>query len=160
MTIGEKNIALKDIMRVAVSVHEDETLDSILRKMIGEKRNSVVVVNGDGVLVGFVGAIDVIKAVLPDYLEEDIVAAHFADQSILKEDALRATGTSVKEFMTEVPATIKESASVLEAAATAIQSGQGRITVVDDAHKPVGIITRTEIKQVIGSLLDIPGSFE
>lgn len=160
MTIDDKTIKLGDIMRQAVSVNENDTLLDVITKMISERRNSLIVVNNDGKLTGFVGATDVIKAVLPDYLEEDVIAAHFADQNILKEDAQRASNIPVKEFMTDEPAVIQETSSVLEAAATAIQSGQGRITVVDQDHKPVGIITRTEIKQVIGSLLDIPGSFD
>ena len=160
MTIGDKTISIHDIMRPAVVVHQEDTLHDILSKMIGEKRNSLVVVDDDGRLCGMVGAIDLIKAVLPDYLEDDVVAAHFADQALLAEDAQHAKCNLVKDFMTEDAPTITESATVIEAAATAIQSGHGRITVVDDEHKPVGIITRTEIKQVIGSLLGIDGAFE
>ena len=160
MTIGDKTISIHDILRPAVVVHKTDTLHAILTKMIGETRTYLFVVDDCGQLCGMFGAIDLIKAVLPDYLEEDVVAAHFADQAILAEDAERAKCTLVKDFMTEDAPTITESATVLEAAATAIHSGQGRITVVDDDHKPVGIITRTEIKQVIGSLLGIDGAFE
>ena len=160
MTIGDKTVSIHDIMRPAVIVHENDRLVDILEKMIGEKRNSLVVVDDGGKLVGMIGAIDLIKAVLPEYIEDDVIAAHFADQTLLGEDAQRAQNTPAREFMTKDAPTIKETSSVLEAAANAIQSGHGRITVVDDEHKPVGIITRTEIKQVIGSLLGVKGAFE
>lgn len=160
MTINGNELHVGDIMRPAIMVHEEETLEAVLTRMIGEKRNSLVVVDGAGKLVGAVNAIDIIKAVLPDYLEDDLVAARFASEALLKEDAIKAKSTPVREFMsTDIP-TVEPDAGILEAASMAIRHGRGRITVVDQDGKPQGTITRTEIKQVIGSLLDIPGSFD
>lgn len=149
---------VKEIMRPAVTVEETTTLREVVDRMITEKRNSLIVTNSSGVFVGAVNAIDVIKAVLPDYLEEDAIAAHFADQSLLEQDVAQAEKMPVKEFMNAHAPTITPLSGVLEAAARVIQGGQGRIVVVDDAKKPVGIITRTEIKQVIGKLLGLNSS--
>lgn len=147
-------------MRPSITVHQDDTLEAVLGKMMSERRNSLTVVDSNGVFVGAVNAIDIIKAVLPDYLEEDVVAARFASESLLKEDAEKARSVPVRDFMTTNIPTIEADDTILEAAAMAIQHGRGRITVVDKDKKPVGTITRTEIKQVIGALLGLPGAFE
>lgn len=145
-------------MRPVVTVHESDTLESILTCMVENKRNSLVVIDASGVVVGMVSASDVIKAVLPEYIEDDVVAARFADQALLKEDAQKAKHMLTRDFMNPDAPTIHVGDGVLEAAALAIQAGSGRIIVVDAKHTPVGIITRTEIKQVIGSLMGIPGA--
>lgn len=149
---------IKEIMRPAVTVEEGATLYDVVNRMITDKRNSLVVVDQHGALCGAVNANDVIKAVLPDYLEEDSIAAHFADQMLLEEDVEKARTMAVRDFMnTDVP-TIHIDATVLEAAAQAIKSEQGRIVIVDEEKKPIGIITRTEIKRVIGKLLGLSDS--
>jgi len=159
MTIGEKNIQIRDLMRAPVLVEEDETLKAVLERMVTEKRNSLTVVDKDGKLVGAVNAVDIIKEVIPDYLEEDAVAARFADDSLLKEDAKRVSGKCVREFMAREVPTVEDDTSLLEAAVMATLEGRGRITVVDKEKKPIGILTRTEIKQVIASYLEIPNVF-
>lgn len=158
MTINGKEVTIRDIMRPAITVGENETLRTVLERMVTEKRNSLTVVDGEGKFVGAINAIDIIKAVLPDYLEEDAIAARFADISLLKEDANRVKDKPIKEFMaTDIP-TVTPEDSLLGTVVLATQRGRGRITVVDENNKPVGILTRTEIKQVIGSFLDIPTS--
>lgn len=158
MTVNGKTIGIRDIMRPAVLVEETQTLKEVLARMIKEKRNSLTVVDADGRFVGAVNAIDIIKEVLPDYLEEDAIAAQFADAELLKEDAQRVQDKQVKEFMaTDIP-TVTVDDSLLGAAVIATGRARGRITVLDADRKPIGILTRTEIKQVIGSFLDIPDS--
>lgn len=150
-----ENGAVALLMREPVLVREDDTLEHILKKMVNEKRNSLTVVDEHGVFVGAVNALDVIRAVLPDYLENDVITARFADATILKEDLHKEKDTPVKKFMgTELPV-IKKSTSMVEATVLASKSGRGRITVVDDDKKPIGILTRTEIKCVLAAYLDL-----
>lgn len=152
---GNMTTKAKDLMRPAVLVNENDTLKTVLKKMVTEKRNSLTVVNSAGELVGAVNAIDIIKAVVPDYLEDDQTAAKFASEAILKEDAERASILLVKDFMaTEIP-TIDEETGLVEAMSIAVRAGRGRITVVDKANHPVGVLTRTELKRIISSYLGI-----
>jgi len=124
MTIGEKNYTISDIMRPVITVSDTGSLEDVLTHMISEKRNSLVAVDADGKFRGAVNAIDIIKAVLPDYLEEDPVAARFADQKLLQEDAARVKDMGVVDFMNQEVATIKTDGSVLEAAVRAVHHGQ------------------------------------
>lgn len=148
--------SVRDVMRPPTIVGDDETLQSVLERMVSEHRNSLAVVDADGVLVGAVNAVDVIKEVLPDYLEEDSISARFADNELLREDATRVRDKRVREFMsTDIP-TIDPDDSLTAAAVLAACHGRGRIIVVDGTKKPIGILTRTEIKRVIAGYLDIP----
>ncbi|QSH39445.1 CBS domain-containing protein [Candidatus Kaiserbacteria bacterium] len=157
ITIKEKSYSVEDIMRPAIFTSSTATLEETLQKMITERRNSLTVLAEDGTLAGMVNAIDIIKAVLPDYMEESNLAARFSNMELLKEDAERVKDTPVADFMeTEVP-TIKVDGNVIEAAAIAAHTGRGRIAVVNADNKPVGILTRTELKQVIGATLGMCG---
>lgn len=157
MVINGKEYVASDIMRPAVTITQEATLEEVITRMVSEKRNSLVVVDSAGLLLGAVNAIDVIKAVLPDYLEESQVAARFGDFDLLKEDARRVAGMQVHEFMSKDVPTIDTDGNLLEAAVMASTQGRGRIIVVDETKRPVGVLTRTEIKQIIGQALGISG---
>lgn len=155
MTIDGKDYTIGDIMRPSVYIEEDKTLFETLSKMIGEKRNSLTVVAADGTFAGMVNAADIIKAVLPDYIEDNQIAARFSNLKLLKQDAERVKDTPLSDFMEKDAPSIKQNGNIIEAAAIAAHSGKGRIVVVDDENKPVGVLTRTELKQVIGLTLGI-----
>lgn len=157
MTFNGKSYSVADIMRPAIVIQTTATLFETLERMMQEKRNSLIVVDESDVAVGMVNAVDIIKAVLPDYLEESNLAARFSNMELLKEDAERVKDQNITEFMVADFPTIKENGNIIEAAAIAAHSGQGRIVVVNEEKKPVGVLTRTELKQVIGATLDICG---
>lgn len=156
-TINETPYSLTDIMRSCVFITSKATLLDTLTLMIEHKRNSLVVVDEAGDLVGMVNAADIIKAVLPEYIEENVTAARFSNMDLLAEDAARVKDMPVSDFMETTTPTISHAGNIIEAAAIAAHTGTGRIIVVDDAHKPIGVLTRTELKQVIGATLGICG---
>ena len=144
-------------MRPSVFINNSATLEETLQKMISEHRNSLIVIAEDGTLEGMVNAIDIIKAVLPDYMEESNLAARFSNLDLLKEDAERVKDTVITDFMEKDVPTIKVDGNLIEAAAMAAHSGRGRIAVVNAENEPVGVLTRTELKQVIGATLGMCG---
>ncbi len=148
--------SIKQIMREVKTINSKTTFFDAIKKMIEEETNSLVVVGDAGEVKGVINAGELIREVVPDYLEEDdAVAAHFANREIFVEEVNRAKDTALEKFMIKNPVTIKYSDSLMEAAVLAISSRQFRIPVVDEENKPVGIITRTELKRVIGEILGI-----
>lgn len=143
-------------MRAPAVMPETATLEEVLKLMVANKCNSVTVVNSEGKYVGLVSTNDIIRAVLPDYLEEDASAAHIATESMLKEDTTRARSLMVKDFMQKNAPTISVDTGLVEAAVVAAHHGHGRINVVDSDNKPVGILTRTELKRILAAYLGIP----
>ncbi len=146
---------VKEIMRKAHIISDDKTFYDAIKQMIEEKTNSLVVVDKEGKLVGLLNTGMLIAEVVPDYLEEDAIAAHFANEDIFIEDVKKAQKSPIKKFMMKDPYYIQGEASLMELAVLALSNKQFRIPVVDKDKKPVGIITRTELKKVIGEILNI-----
>jgi CBS domain-containing protein len=61
--------------------------------------------------------------------------------------------------MDEDVMTIREKESLMKAAMIVGQRSQVRIPVLDEDGRPIGLLTRTELKQVIGIFLGIEGCF-
>lgn len=161
MTINGKDISIREIMRDTHTIEVGKNLREALRELIAQRTNSLLVVDADGKLVGMVNAHALISEVVPDYLEGDQVAAHFASEDMFREEAEKVTDTPLENFMIKDPATVTVNDSLMKAAVLAVANKENvRIPVVDENHKPLGILTRTEIKQVIGAYLGIDGCFE
>ncbi len=159
MTVNGADISIKDVMRTPQTITEDVSFHDAMERMIQEKTNSLVVVNGEGAVVGMINPKSLIKMVVPDYLEGDAIAAHFVSEEIFREEAMRVADTKVRDFMQKDIVTVEEGDSLMQAAVVAASSGLVRIPVVDAEGKPVGLITRTELKNVIGVFLGIDGCF-
>jgi len=123
--------------------------------MVQKKTNSIVVVDDNGDLVGLLNTGILIREVIPDYLEEDGIAAHFANETIFKEEVARAKESIIKNFMIKNPKKIHFNANLMEVAVMAISSKQFRIPVVNENNKPVGLVTRTELKRVFANILGL-----
>lgn len=147
--------SLKEAMRKVGTIHKDKTFYNALSQMIEEKTNSLLVVDDDGKLVGMLNTGGLIKEVIPDYLEEDAVAAHYASEEIFDEDVKKVKDSKIENFMFADPATVDESDSLMEVAAIAISGKQLRVPVVNKDGEPIGIITRTELKRIFGEVLGI-----
>jgi len=146
---------VKETMRKVGTIHKDKTFLEALTQMIEEKTNSLAVVGDQGELVGMINTGRLIKEVVPDYLEEDAVAAHYANEDIFIEDVKKVKDSKVEKFMFSEPKAVSTKDSLMEVAAIAVSGKQLRVPVVDENKKPVGIITRTELKRVFGEILDI-----
>ncbi len=147
--------SVKDIMREARVINKNKTFIDALAMMIKEKTNSLVVVDDEGKLAGMLNTGRIIKEVIPNYIEEDAVAAHFADEEIFIEDVKKAKEASIEKIMLKNPKNIHFDAGLMEVALMAISSNQLRIPVLDKENKPVGMVTRTELKRVLGNILGI-----
>ena len=142
-------------MRETICISQDETLRTALEFMIKERVNSITVVDESGAFVGTLNSADVIRAALPKYMADDVFAAKMADMSIITDDIKRVADRPLKDFMnTDAPA-VKHDEGIVGATVIASGDRYGRITIVDDDNKPIGVLTRTELKQVVGSFLDI-----
>ena len=160
MTIDGKEYKVRDLMREVVTIPRDTELTAALETLVQQKSNIAVVVDADGKMLGGVSTLDIIKAILPDYIEADPTAAHFADTAMLKEDTLKSASKHVCDFINTQDVTVEADASLLEATVLSCINAQGRIVVVDADNIPVGLLTRTEIKQVLAAFLGIKNDLE
>ena len=152
------NTKIQDIMRKAVLIGQDAVFIDALRKMIIDKTNSLLVVSKAGKLVGEIQSFDLIKQVVPGYIVSDEIAAHFATEEIFMDACEAAKNIPIEKFMNKDPKTITLQSSLMEAVVVAMAHGQSRVPVVDEQHQPLGILSRTELKQVIGKCINIEES--
>ncbi len=160
MVIDGETKTIKDIMREPVIIGNEATLHDVLTKMIEQKTNSLLVIDNEEKLVGIVNAGSVIAHIVPDYLEDDTIAAKFATEEMFEEEVNKSRDISVVEFMNSNPNTVKISSSIMEAAIFALSKKQVRVPVIDDQGKVAGLLTRTEFKRVIGYYMGINKSFK
>lgn len=146
---------MKDIITQSPVVKDTDTFEGVMQTMVSEETNSVLVVDSEGKLVGEVTVVELLSAVVPDYMEEDAVAAHFATEDVFKEEIARTVNMRVADFMITDRRVVKENASLMEVAVIGIERCQARIPVVDDDHRPVGAITRRGLKKIMAKHLDI-----
>ena len=152
------NTKIQDIMRKAVLIGQDAVFIDALRKMIIDKTNSLLVVSKAGKLVGEIQSFDLIKQVVPGYIVSDEIAAHFATEEIFMDACEAAKNIPIEKFMNKDPKTITLQSSLMEAVVVAMTHGQSRVPIVDEQHQPLGILSRTELKQVIGKCINIEES--
>lgn len=146
---------LHSIIKEAVTISEDASFKEAVALMIKEKTNSLLVVDDSGVLIGEITISELLHAVVPDYLEDDSIAAHFVTNEMFDEAITDTAEKQVKFFMRTDIEPVTLDAELMVIAVKAIDNKQVRIPVIDDQHKPIGIISRRGLKHIIGSILNI-----
>ncbi len=149
---------VQDITKPAVTIHQDTVFADMVKMMVQRQTNSLLVVNDDGILVGEVSMADVLDAIVPEYLDGDSIAAHFASSDMFTSAVDEARDTPVKDFMSTAVTPVEADDSLMAVAALAIANHRTHIPVVDHDQHPVGIISRRGIKHLIANALNIPDS--
>lgn len=157
--MSQSEVNVKEIMREVVTVPVDLNFRQALEKMICDKTNSLVVVDEQGIFVGMVNARVFIERAIPSYISNDEIAAHYADEKLFREAVEQVADTPLKDLMETDVETISADESLMKAAIIATKNRQIRIPVLDADKKPIGLLTRTELKQLIGTFLEIKSCF-
>lgn len=149
---------VQDHIRTKIStIHKDATFRDALEKMIEKKTNGLVVVDDEDHPVGIIDSFHLILESTPHYLQEDPSLAEFASSEVFHKEVSSAVNKKVSEMMQ----TCSESKSVhledpmILAATLASKHGVRYIPVIDDNNHIVGLVTRTDIKRAMASLLNI-----
>ncbi len=147
-----------DITKPAITIHENTTFEDTIKTMVEKQTNSLLVVNDQGLLVGEIGMSDVLDAIVPEYMDGDSIAAHFASTDMFTDAVADARLTLVKDFMSLNISPIETTDSLMAVAALAIANNRTHIPVVDNEGKPVGVISRRGVKHIIAHALNIADS--
>lgn len=150
---------VKDIVKEAVTVSQDASFKEALESMLTGKTNSLLVTDADGKLIGEVSVVDLMDAIVPDYLDGDDITAHFATDEMFKEAVSSAAETGVEFFMSKDFRTVTMDDSLMSVAAIALAHQRARIPVVDAENRPVGIISRQGLKHIIADYLGVSETY-
>lgn len=145
---------VKDIIKPAVVVSEVDTFETALRAMTTKHTNTLLVVDGEGLLIGEVTIADLLDAVVPPTLDGDQITEHFFKNDKAFAAAVdNARGTPVGEFMSHDYTPLEPTDDMMNIIAIAISHQRARIPVVDRDGRPVGIISRQGLKTVLAKYL-------
>tara|TARA_B100000508_G_scaffold98236_1_gene77078 strand:+ start:356 stop:802 length:447 start_codon:yes stop_codon:yes gene_type:complete len=144
---------VKDIVKPAVVVSETDTFEDALGAMINQKTNTLLVIDHEGNLSGEVTVADLLDAVVPDTLDGNEVMEHFSSDEAFIASIDVAKEIPVSEFMTQDYSSLTLEDDLMSIVATAIAHQRARIPVVDRDNRPVGIISRQGLKQILGKFM-------
>ena len=145
---------VKDIVKPAVIISEDDTFASALKAMINQQTNTLLVTNENGELCGEVTVTDLLGAIVPDTLNGSEVINHYASDESFIASIEVAKDLPVAEFMSldYTPLTLTD--NLMSIVATAIAHERARIPVVDYDNHPIGIISRQGLKHILNKFLE------
>lgn len=149
---------IKDITKEAVLISEDASFTEALKKMVDEKTNTLLVIDGEGKLTGEVSVTDLLDAIVPEYLDGDSIAANFATEEMFEEAVRDTAEKQVQFFMSQDYSAVDLSDGLMAVAATAIGHQRARIPVVDADNRPIGIISRQGLKHILAKFLGVEHS--
>jgi CBS domain-containing protein len=158
--MSQSKTSVREIMRDVHTISADVSFKEALREMICKKTNSLVVVNEEGVFEGLVNARVFIEYAIPPYISNDEIAAHYANEELFREAVNQVADKPLRELIEKDIETIGADESLMKAAVIATKNRQIRIPVLDEEKKPIGLLTRTELKQLIGTFLEIDRCFD
>lgn len=145
---------VKDIVKPAVIVSETDTFAAALKAMMTQQTNTLLVTDEDGRLSGEVTVTDLLDAIVPDTLDGNEVLSHFStdDAFIASIDVVK--DLQVSEFMSQDFSALTLNDNFMSIIATAITHERARIPVVDEENRPIGIISRQGLKQILNKFMN------
>lgn len=145
---------VKDIVKPAVIVSETDTFEVSLKAMINQSTNTLLVTNEDGILTGEVTVTDLLDAVVPDTLDGSEAMGHFTTDDAFIASIEVVKDLPVAEFMSLDYSPLTLNDNLTSIIATAIAHERARIPVVDNDNRPVGIISRQGLKQILAKFME------
>jgi len=146
---------VQQIMKEVVTITDDASFRAAIELMIQRQTNSLIVVDTNGEFQGEVSVTDLLDAIVPEYLDGDSIAAHFAAADLFTEAVSDTAEKQVKFFMDSSVEPVRETEGIMSIASAAIANKRARIPVVDANNKPVGVISRRGLKHIIADALNI-----
>ena len=144
-----KVMDIKEITKDAVVINENITFGEAIEAMDKNKTNTLLVTDDEGVLTGEVTMTDILEAIIPDNLDGDQVMEQLYSDEGLRGAVKTAFEKPVIEFMSMDFTALNMDDNMINVIATAIANNRSSIPVVDGDNRPVGIVSRRGLKQII-----------
>jgi CBS domain-containing protein len=138
----------------AITLSPDATVEDAVGVLVENDIDGAPVVDEHGVLIGLVDDDDLIvsEARLHAPTTIEILGAYIPLPGELRrfnEEVRQALGRTVREIMDSHPPSIRETATVEDAATVLHDHGLSRLPVVDDDRVVVGVVTRGDLVKAL-----------
>ena len=132
----------------------DEPFERLLRAMRKTPSRLLHVVDQEGRLLGVLSSYDILKVMLPFYLDSNLAKALTVDEEFARRMLAENSHLTAQDIMATDAATLAENAHFLEAEALFKERAVTVLTVLDATGRPVGEVTR---KAVLSKLVELCG---
>lgn len=149
---------IRDLTKEAVLISEDSSFREAIELMVKKQTNSLLVVDGEGKLIGEVNVSDLLDAVIPLDVDGDHIDAILGTEAAFEKAAKEAEDKAVSEFMQVDIQSVFVDDTLLTIAATAIAHQTAHIPIVDHENRPLGVISRRALKHILAKFLGIKDS--
>lgn len=145
---------IADYMQSNVTrVSPETTVKEVTEIMLKRKTNGVVVIDSMDTVVGILSSWDIIKHIVPDYLEQDKHLAPFEAAHVFADRIKEVANDPVSKFMTKDVHTAKKDDSLMKAITLLSEFHIRQLPIVDNDNKLIGYINRTDVKRAAGDVL-------
>lgn len=138
-----------------VTLSRYATVKEAITLMLDQKTNGAVILDDAGQVEGILSSWDIIKYIVPEYLEEKGSLAAFEAADVFCKRVEAVQDDAIERFMTEEVKTIQQHGSLIEAVAMLSEFHIRQLPVVDAQNKLIGYLNRTDIKRAVGKVLGI-----
>lgn len=150
---------IRPFRRVSEYMHSDPatipvtaTYADVARAMRDRRTNGLIVVDAQHKVVGLVASQNLIRHVLPMYLNRVAALAAFDNPYTFRRRVHAVARDPITAFMASPVHTIRADRPMIEAAVVLAEYRQ--LPVVDADGRLVGLLSRTDVKNVIAEILD------
>ncbi|GFK96137.1 hypothetical protein NNJEOMEG_04017 [Fundidesulfovibrio magnetotacticus] len=133
----------------------EESFEQVLRAMRDMPSRLLHVVDSHGKLLGVISSYDVLKAMLPFYVDANLAKALGDEEAFIRRALEENRALTARELMTSGCAALAEDSHFLEAEALFKEREINALPVLDDQGRSVGEVTR---KAVLTRFIDILGA--
>ncbi|MFA6255198.1 MAG: CBS domain-containing protein [Patescibacteria group bacterium] len=153
----KKQYLIKDYMsdHGGVIIQESADFHQAVNLMIKKKTNGLVVVDEKNKVTGILSSWDLIRQVVPNYLEGEENLSSFEDADIFSQRINEVKNLPIKKFMTKNVHAVHPEGTLMEASTLLAKHGIRQLPVTDQNGTLVGYLNRTDIKRAIGDILNL-----
>lgn len=137
-------------------IKEDMTIKEALGMFLDKHFNGVIVLDNNEKMVGILSLQDIAAAVVPsDFQANADLADALYKPNFFREMCQEIMDKKVKDIMRRTFITATRETTVMEIAADFLKNDLYMVPVYEGG-KPIGVITRSEVKKALAKGMDVP----
>ncbi|GAU09747.1 CBS domain-containing protein [Desulfoplanes formicivorans] len=118
---------------------------SLLCKIASPMPRQVYIVDDNRKLLGIVSAVDLLKEIMPSYMNADLARSITDGADFLKKQVEKTKDKKARDIMVTDVVSLRPHHQLLEADALIVEKGFNTLPVLDDQGRLLGEITRRDI---------------
>ena len=133
------------ILGNSLAVNKETSVYDLVEKILGTNQTTAAVLDDDGTLVGIVGAHDVLRRMVPAYLDMGAKLMDLIHDGYFEEKFAQFQGMKVWSIMVTQMDSLDPDDSLIKAAAMFVEKRRKSLPVLDKDGKFLGMVTRRSI---------------